>query len=159
RVLHAIDPRNNLGSSFVADYREQVGQPARFDREAAALNITLAMLDLDDALFGPLIVHLDLSGDWKPVFLDGHRVVYARSVADNRRLIDDFGYRLLRARVSAADLSNLSGADANALADDLLRLGRTAPELREAVATCVPVVATGTPVPPALTTLTTTQLE
>ena len=124
RVRHYLDPRNNVSAGFVADYWQRLVEPAQFDAEAAAQKVTLVMLDLDDALFQPLIVHLDLSPDWKPVYLDAQRVVYARSVSETESLIGAFGYSILRARTSRHDLATLSPADVNDLGQDLRRLAR-----------------------------------
>ena len=143
RVRHYIDPRNNVGAAFVADYWRRLVEPAHFDAEAAAQKVTLAMFDLDDALFQPLIVHLDLSPDWTPVYLDAQRVVYARPVAENEALIKQFGYAILRARTARHDLAALSPANRNDLGEDLRRLGGSAPELGATISGCLPLLRPG----------------
>lgn len=141
RIRHYLDPRNNLGSSFVVAYAGLVRAPERFDAQAASLGFTLALLDLDDALYAPLVAHLDLAADWQPVYLDGHRAVYARRTSVNQGLLDRFGYAVLRPSLSARDLTAPTGEVARLLDEDLVRLAPTAPRLRDSVQACAPILA------------------
>jgi hypothetical protein len=65
RVTHYVDPRNHLGASFVARYRELMRDPDRLARELDSLEASLALVTLADADHDQLLTYLDARSDWQ----------------------------------------------------------------------------------------------
>lgn len=116
RVQHYVDPRNHLGAGFLSHYvQDLLPNPRRFEREVERLRITLALVRTADPAMRALAAHLTASPHWHLVYWAPRHALHARTVDENRALIDR-GYRVLR---PTFDLSYLKNSDAPALADDL----------------------------------------
>ena len=83
-----IDPRNNLGMAHLRRYLVQLlPHPARFEREAQALGVSLAHVNLAEERMRPLAAHLGRSPRWVLVYFDGYHALFARRVIQNAPLI------------------------------------------------------------------------
>jgi hypothetical protein len=133
RVLHYLDPRNNLGAARLERYvREVLSDPQHFEAEVARLGITLALVRDDDPHAASVAAYLAGAPDWPLVYWDGRHALHARTVETNHSLIAHFGYRIIR---PTFDLGYLAGrsADDPALARDLALLDRQSAPLGSAL--------------------------
>jgi hypothetical protein len=133
RVLHYLDPRNNLGAARLDRYvREVLADPQQFEAEVARLGINLALVRDDDPHAATLAEYLAGAPDWPLVYWDGRHALHARTIETNRSLIAHFGYQIIRPTL---DLGYLAGrtADDPALARDLALLDRQSAPLGSAL--------------------------
>jgi hypothetical protein len=127
RVRHYLDPRNNLGASWLERYVSEVlSSSVAFEAEVRRLDISLALVRQSDPHWNEAARALANARDWKLVYWDVDHSAYARDVPLNRDLIERFGYRVLKPRI---DLSYLDGyqPDQPELARDLRELASQSP--------------------------------
>lgn len=132
-LAHYIDPRNNLGASFLDRYAHEIlPQPAAFDAEAQRLNIHLALVPGEGRWTGTLAEHLGSSPSWTLIYWDGWYRVYARVVKPNEALLERYRYRVLRPTL---DLRYLYAKpiDRSLLERDLSQLEQQSPRMADMI--------------------------
>jgi hypothetical protein len=106
------------------------------------------LLDLSDGASVGIIDHLDRSPDWHVVFLDGYYAVYARGDRSNAALVERFGYRTLRGRITAIDLGSCTAERTHDLERDLRLLRDQGASLAGVLEACRPLLTAGRQAPP-----------
>jgi hypothetical protein len=119
---HCLDPRNNLGAHVLDRYVHAVlADGAAFEREAARLDINLALIPQRDPAMQRVHAYLSGATGWRLTYWDGSYALFARYESKNRRLLEQYGYRTL---LPTLDLSYLAAPalQTEALARDLSQL-------------------------------------
>jgi hypothetical protein len=125
-----IHPQLSYGSEHLVRFFDEIlPHPERFEEEVRRFDINLALVDLvgeSNALYA----HLDAARDWTPVYFDGFYALYARRTPANQALIEQSGFRVLKAHLGFDYLARVPDEQ---LAPDLERLDREAAALAGAL--------------------------